>query len=130
LTRAKSERWYNEAMRWLAKIVVAIAINAFALLAAEAYIPGFVMSGEFKQILAIAAILTALNFFIKPILKLVLGPIIVLTLGLGLIIVNAVILYILDILSKNITIQTIPALIYGGLLVGAVNFIFHLATKD
>lgn len=117
-------------MKFLAKIVVAVAVNAFALVAADAYIPGFVLSGDFKQLLTIAAILTALNFFLKPVLKLVLGPVIVLTLGLGLIVVNALILYLLDILSKNLTIQTIPALIYGGLLIGVVNFITHLATKD
>lgn len=117
-------------MKFLAKIVIAMAVNALALLAAQTYIPGFVLQGDLKQILVIAAILTALNFFVKPILKLVLGPIIVLTLGLGLVIVNAIILYILDILSKNLTIQTIPALVYGGLMVGIINFIFHLATKD
>lgn len=117
-------------MKFVAKIIVAVAVNAFALIAADFYIAGFVLQGGFKQLLMIAAILTALNFFIKPILNLVLGPIIVLTLGLGIIVVNAIILYILDILSKNLTIQTIPALFYGGLLIGVANFIFHLATKE
>src|SRR5437899_610457 len=116
-------------MKLLAKVVMAVAANAFVLIGANAYIPGFVLSGGFEQILTAAAILTALNFLIKPILKLILGPIIVVTLGLGLILINAIILYVLDFLSKNITIETIPALIYGALVIGVVNFIFHLATK-
>lgn len=116
-------------MRWIAKIILAILANSIALLAAATYIPGFKLDGDLKQIVGMALILTLLNFTIKPILKLVLGPIIVLTFGLGLILVNALVLYILDILSKNLTIETIPALIYATILVGFINFVFHLATK-
>ena len=117
-------------MKWLAKIVVAVLANAIALLVASAYIPGFKMEGDLKQVFGMALILTVLNFILKPILKLVLGPVIVITLGLGLVLVNALILYVLDIISKNLTIETIPALLYATILVGVVNFIFHLATKN
>jgi putative membrane protein len=116
-------------MKWLAKIVVAVAANAVALWAATSYIPGFTLTGGFSEFVRVALILTALNFVLKPILKLILGPVIVLTLGIGLIIVNSLILYILDFLSKNLTIETIPALVYSAILIGFVNFIFHLATK-
>lgn len=116
-------------MKLLAKIIVAIAANALGLWAATSYVPGFKITGGFKQFIIIAVILTLLNFVLKPILKLVLGPIIILTLGFGLIIVNALILYILDKLLPNITIETIPALIYSTIIIGLVNFIFHLATK-
>lgn len=116
-------------MRWLAKLVVIIAANAIGLWLAAIYIPGFKLEGDLREILTIAAIFTLLNFFLKPILKLVLGPIIILTLGLGLIIVNALVLYVLDIFSQNLTIETIPALLYATLLVGVINFVFHLATK-
>ncbi len=77
-----------------------------------------------------AAILTLLNFILKPILTLVLGPVIILTLGLGLILVNARILKILDLFLNNLTIETIPALLYATILIGVVNFVFHTATKN
>lgn len=115
-------------MKWLAKIIVAIIANAVGLWAANAYIPGFVIAGGIKELLVLSFVLTALNFLIKPILKLIFGPVIVLTLGAGLIVVNALILYILDILSKNLTIETIPALIYSTILIGIINFVFHLAS--
>ncbi|MBI4087682.1 MAG: phage holin family protein [Candidatus Liptonbacteria bacterium] len=116
-------------MKFLAKIVVAILANAIALVAAATYISGFNLDGDFKKIVGIAIILTVLNFVLKPILKLVFGPVIVLTLGLGIILVNALVLYVLDIIAKNLTIETIPALFYATILVGVVNFVFHLATK-
>lgn len=116
-------------MRWLAKIIVAIIANAVGLWLANAYIPGFAISGGVKQVLGLALILAVLNFLLKPILKAILGPIIVLTLGLGLIAVNAIILYILDLLSQNLTIQSIPALVWSGVLIGVINFVFHAAAK-
>ena len=117
-------------MRWLAKIITAAAVNLAVLLAAAKYIPGFKLEAKFEEVALIAALLTILNFILKPILKLVLGPIIVLTLGLGIFLVNALILYILDILSKNLTIENIAALAWGTLLTSAANLIFHAATKE
>jgi putative membrane protein len=116
-------------MRFLAKIVIAIIVNGAALLAAAYWLPGFTLKNDFLSVAWIALALTALNYTLKPVLKLFLGPIIVLTLGLGLILVNAIILYILDIFSPDLTIQGVLTLIYAALVIGAVNFFFHLATK-
>ena len=116
-------------MKLLAKIVITVVINAFALWAAATYIPGFKITSDFKQLVIIAVLLSALNLVLKPVVKLILGPVIVLTLGLGLIIVNALILFILDKLSQSITIETIPALVYSTILIGLINFVLHLATK-
>lgn len=116
-------------MKWLIKVIGATLVNGLALLVAAHFIPGFKLTSDLKEVAVIALILTALNFILKPVLKLILGPIIILTLGLGLFFVNAIVLYILDILTKNLTIETIPALIFASLIVGAVNFIFHLLIK-
>ncbi len=116
-------------MKFIARILVAIAANAIALWAAATYIHGFEISGGPTEVLKIAAVFTILNFVLRPILKLVLGPIIILTLGLGLILVNALILFILDNLSASLTIQTIPALVYATLLIGVINFIFHIVER-
>ena len=116
-------------MKWLIKVIGAVLANGLSLMAAAYFISGFKMTTDLKEVTVIALILTALNFVLKPMLKLILGPIIILTLGLGLFLVNAVVIYILDILSKNLTIETVPALILASVLVGAVNFTFHLLIK-
>lgn len=116
-------------MRWLSKIIFLVAVNALGLWAAGKYINGFHLNGGLKELLSIAVILTVLNLVLRPILKLFFGPIIVITLGLGLIVVNAIILYVLDFLSVNLTIDTITALLYATLLTSAINFVFHLATR-
>lgn len=117
-------------MKLAAHIVVTIIANAIGLIAAARFVSGFDLNVDTMSLLTLAAILAALNFFLKPILKLFLGPIIVLTLGFGIIVVNAFILYLLDISSQNLRIETIPALIYASVIIGLVNFVFHLATKN
>jgi putative membrane protein len=121
-------------MHWLFRVLIIILGNAFALWLANKYIAGFVLSGNWLQILFVALILTLLNFFLKPVFTLILGPIIILTLGLGILIVNAIILYLLPILASHIDflhgsiiIQSIPALFLATLIVSIINFIIHLA---
>jgi putative membrane protein len=120
-------------MHWLLKICLIITGNAFALWLANLWVPGFVVTTSIPKLILLAFILALLNFILKPILKLIFGPIIILTLGLGLIIVNAAILLMvqyfgnsLDILSGSLSIQSIPALVYSTLIVSAVNFIVHI----
>ncbi len=122
-------------MHWLARLVLIICGNILALWLANRYVPGFVLNtSNWIALALIAFILVLLNFLLKPILTLALGPVIVLTLGLGLLAVNALILWLLpfvlnqiDFLKGSIIIQDIPALFFATLIVSAVNFIIHLA---
>jgi len=117
-------------MRSLAHLIILIAINALALWAATTYIPGFNFEPlEPVSLAQLAFVFVILNAVAKPILKLILGPIIILTLGLGLIAVNALVLKLLDFFFENLSIETISALIWSTLLIGLVNFVFHLGTK-
>lgn len=118
----------------LIKAGAVILGNAFALWLANLYVPGFVLTATWIQLIVLALILALLNFFLKPVLTLVLGPVIILTLGLGVLIVNAIIIYLLPILARHldmlhgsISIETIPALIFTTLIVSAINFIIHIA---
>lgn len=115
------------------KAIIIILGNAFALWLANHWVPGFILSANLLQLLVIGLVLAVLNFFLKPLLSLILGPIILITLGLGIIIVNAIILYVLPILANHldflrgsITIQNIPALFLATIIVSVVNFVIHL----
>ena len=122
-------------MRGIIRFVLVIAGNALALWLAWLYVPGFVLNtSNWIQLALVALILALLNGLLKPILRLVFGPIIILTLGIGLLVVNGVILYLLpivvnyiDFLRGSIIIQDIPALVYATLILTAVNFIVHIA---
>ena len=122
-------------MHWLFKLALIVGGNALGLWLANRYVPGFVLTTPILGLILLGLTLTILNFTLKPVLTLVLGPIIFLTLGLGLIIVNAIILWFasylshlpqLDFIHGSITIDSIPALILATLLISVVNFIIHL----
>ena len=117
-------------MKLLAHIAVLIVMNAVALFLAAHFIGGFIVSRPLQDLFFLALILTVLNYTAKPILTFFLGPVIVLTLGVGLLAVNSLILYILDIFSQHLTIQSIPALLYATILVSITNFVFHMGTKE
>jgi putative membrane protein len=126
---------YNEYMHWIAKLALITAGNAFALWLANTYITGFSLSAPVLGLITIALTLTVLNFTLKPVLTILFSPIIILTLGLGLIIVNAIVLKALEYLANHldfmhgsISIESIPALILATLIISVVNFIIHLAT--
>lgn len=114
---------------WFAKFILAIIINFFGLLVAKQFINGFIIDPDFLNILFLSFVLTILNFLVRPILKLIFSPIIFITLGLGIIIVNALIIYLLDIFFESISIQNIGALIYSTLIFSILNFIYHQAIK-
>jgi len=116
-------------MKFAAKFIVAIVANAAGLLAAGYFVNGFNIETNPQNLAVLAIVLTVLNLFLKPFLKLLLGPVIILTFGLGLILVNMTVLYILDMLSKSLTIENISALVYSSIIIGLVNFVFHMATK-
>ncbi len=73
------------------KLLIRILVNAAALWVAARLVPG-IEAGGVGSILAIALVFGFLNALIKPFLKLVSCPVILLTLGLFTLVVNALML--------------------------------------
>lgn len=117
-------------IKLLAKLFGAVLANAIAVLAAAYFVPDFQITANTRTLLQIALILTILNFFLKPLLKLFFAPFVVLTLGLGLIAINAVVLLVLDRLSESLTIQGVLPLLYATLIISFVNFVLHIFLKS
>ena len=115
-------------MKLFFHIAAAILINAAALWLAGFLLSSFQITPNLTDLLGVALIFTALNFLVRPILKFMLMPFIIITLGLGLIAINAFMLFVLDKLSPDISIQGILTLVYATLIIGAVNFVFHIFT--
>ncbi|MFH1162055.1 MAG: phage holin family protein [Candidatus Jorgensenbacteria bacterium] len=116
-------------MGFIATLIFAVFSNTIALLIADYAIPGFSVVGGIVAFLTAGAILTIINTLLRPLLKLFLGPFIVLTLGLFAIVINALTFYLLDVLSPQVTIQGYLPLLLATLLVGAVNLILGFARR-
>lgn len=118
-------------VRFLANTILALAANALALLAAVSFIPGvtFDWNNNFLILGRAAAVITLINIFLKPIAKMVLGPFILLSLGLAAIILNAGLLWLATYWAPELAFTTVQALIAASLLFAAVNFIFSAIGK-
>ena len=77
------------------KLLLRILITAL-LVMAIAYLMKGVIVDEFTTALTVAVVLSLLNFFVKPILVLLTLPVTFFTLGLFLLVINAVIILLCD----------------------------------
>ena len=116
-------------MRHILLFLVAIGSNIVAFLLANRYISGFSVSEDLNTLVFAAVVLTLLNWLVRPILKLILGPVILLTLGLGIIIVNVIILFLLTQFPTGVTITGTLTLLYATLLISAVNLVINLIVR-
>ena len=110
-------------MKFIGGFIFSSVLNIVAILAADYFVSGFTFSGTFIELVTTAVIFAAINMVIRPIIKLFLGPFIVLTFGLFTIVINALMLYILDIVSTPLTIDGYLPLLFATLLMSVANIV-------
>jgi putative membrane protein len=86
------------------KIIVAWLVNAAALWVADRVFDGVAIDG-WGWLLGAAAVLGVLNSVVKPILVVLSIPVLILTLGLFLLIINIAVLWIADLLLNGFDIE-------------------------
>jgi putative membrane protein len=111
------------------KLIIILLGNAVAILAAEYFVPGFEVTDDPIGFAVVVILLTVANSFILPMLRFIFKPFIWLTLGLLAVLLNGFLIYIVDILSENITIGGIVPLLLATVIIGIVNAFFALGAK-
>ena len=100
-----------------------------ALYVAYYFVPGFIISGGWKEYLLAGALLGLLNLVVKPVLKMISMPIIILTLGLFTLVINGLLLWTVDYIFDFVAIKDITALLYAVVIVTIVNLFVSTTTK-
>ena len=114
----------------LSQLIIRVLTNALAIYVAANIVPGFHLEEDGLTVLLTAGfILGMINFFIKPILKLLSAPIILLTLGLFTILINIAMLLLLDYFMPAIQIDGYWAAFWAMLVISAVNFFIGFFSK-
>lgn len=121
--------WITSMSRLAIKILFLFLLNALALYAAVYFVDGFEVTADWIEFSVVAAIFTLINIFIKPIIKLVLSPLIIITLGAGLFFVNAAMLYFLDFISDSVIINGIMPLLYATIVISIAHFVIGFVVK-
>lgn len=113
-------------LRWLA--------TAVAVWVAARYVPGIRVGGGWEGIAVIAAILGLANALVRPILKTLSCGLIVLTLGLFLLVINAAMLYVTSWVAGEFgytfEIDGFKAALLGSLVISVVSYVLSLLLTD
>lgn len=116
-------------MRIIFRFIAKILANAAGILIAAYFVPGIIFRGDWIDLAITGFILALANSIIKPILKFITGPLIVLTMGLFMIIINIIILWLVAWLMPELTITDFWAYFWGVLILSILNAITHVITK-
>ena len=109
--------------------IIRILGNSLALYAAAYWVPGFVVNGGIREYLLAGVVLGILNFAIRPVLKLITMPLIILTLGLWTIVINALLLWAVDYAFDFMSIQDLTALVWAVIIISIVNLFVSATSK-
>jgi putative membrane protein len=109
-------------------------LNAAALWVAAVIIPGLDFTGGPGKLLLVAAVFGIVNSTLRPLLTILTCPLIVLTLGLFTLVINALMLLVTGWLSESwnlgFAVSGFWAAFFGGLVVGLVSMVLSLGLRE
>ena len=107
------------------RLILKLLVNAAALWAAGELISGIDLVGDFWTILFVALIFGVINTFIKPILKFLSFPVIILTLGLFALVINAAMLGLTAAISDALSIENFWSAVLGAVVITIVSALLN-----
>ncbi|QBS41649.1 phage holin family protein [Nocardia sp. CS682] len=124
------------------QLLIRLIINAVAIWLAAAWVDKIDIvspaengnGGKILVLLAVAVVFTVVNALVKPIVKLLSLPLVIVTLGLFLLVINALMLWltakITETTEYGLRVDGLWAAIIGGLIVSIVNWVLGILVPD
>lgn len=120
--------------RMLHKIVVGIVLNGLALYLVTKFLPDSIeYTGGIWFFVVGGTVIGVLNTFVKPLMKILSFPLVLMTVGLFTLVINAVIFWltiklvnVIGILDVTATISSAWTYLWGAIVFGLVNWGLHL----
>lgn len=107
-------------LRWL---VLALGVTV-----ATKIIPG-IRCDDFSTLVAVVLVLSFLNTLLKPLLVLVTLPFILLTMGLGMVLINALLFLVVSRLIEGFVVESFWSAVGGAIVIGVTNLFLSNLTK-
>jgi putative membrane protein len=120
----------------MSRLIIRLAINAVALYAAIALVPGIQQpeGTNLLSLLWLALIFGAVNALLRPLLKLLTCPLILLTLGLFTLILNTFLFWLAGVIGAEFgvgfTVSGIWPALLGSIIVSIVSVFLSVLFKD
>ncbi|NLU84142.1 phage holin family protein [Rhodococcus sp. HNM0569] len=126
--------------------LIRLVINALAIWLASAWLAGIQIAttgqdggvqgtgGDVLVLLFVALVFTVVNAFVKPIVKLLSFPLLIVTLGLFTLVINALMLMLTAWISSQteygLTVDGFWTAVWGALIISVVNFVLSALVPD
>lgn len=123
----------------MTNFLIKTVANAAALLVAVWLVAGITLTGEDTGRQALTLVLVALifglvNFVVKPLVKLLSLPVLILTLGLFTLVINALMLlltsWLADVVDLSFHVDGFWAALLGGLIISIVSWALNMVLPD
>ena len=121
----------------LKKIIIGVVLNSLALFGVYKLVGDITYTGGVWFFLIGGAIIGVLNTFVKPLMKLLSLPVLLLTFGLFSLVINAVIFYLTVKVVNGIHFQDVSVVVgsvwtyfIAALVFGIINWILHILVSN
>lgn len=113
--------------------IITVAINGLSLYFLTLFVEGINYTGGVKLFVMSGIVLGLINFFVKPLLKVVSLPFVILTGGLFLIVINMGILWflsyffsVIEFRDVTLSFQNFSTYVIGAVVFGIINWLLNL----
>ena len=110
-------------------LLIRFAVTAVAVFLATSIVPGIEAQSASAGIAAVI-VLSFLNAIIRPVLYLFSIPFIILTLGLFMVLINALLLQLVSVLVKGFIVEGFWPSVFGALLISVVSSILNVWVSE
>ena len=116
------------------KLLVRWGINAIALWVAITFVPGIHAQASWPGLLGLALIFGLVNALLRPLLSLLTCPFLILTLGLGTLLINTLLFWLSGLIGERFgvgfTVDGFWPAFFGSLIVTLVSVVLTLVLKS
>ncbi|MEP6680873.1 MAG: phage holin family protein [Chloroflexota bacterium] len=110
--------------------LIQVLVNAAAIYVAVVIVPGLSFTGEWWKLLVVAAIFSLVNTFLRPILRILTLPLTLITFGLFLLVINALMLLLTSAVSGELhlgfTVDSFLAALLGSIVISLVGLVLSM----
>jgi putative membrane protein len=107
--------------------IIGLLINAAALYVATRIVDGISFTGSWKSLLGVALVFAIVNTLVKPVLQFLSFPVIFLTLGIFLLVINALMLLLTSSVSRSFglgfSVRGFGAALFGSIVISLVSMV-------
>jgi putative membrane protein len=111
------------------KTIIHFIVSALAILITAYLLPGVHVSGFFAA-LVLAIVLGAINMILRPVLILLTLPLTIVTLGLFVLVINALLVLLASYIVPGFTVAGFWPAFFFGIVLAIVNYVLRIFEKE